>query len=168
MPRGLKRRKMIRIANAIQSFHPADIFQIPRFSAKPRKNPPSTAPGILPIPPIIEAIIPFRRALNPMVGSILVSKEMSIPATPAKAEPMANEVRIILSGFIPTTFAAMGSSDTALIALPSFVFWIKSQRNIIRMIEIAKIRIWISVITAPRKWCPSLMGPVLIVRICAP
>jgi hypothetical protein len=35
---------------------------------------------------------------------------------------MANEVRIIFSGFIPTIFAAMGSSDTALMALPSFVF----------------------------------------------
>lgn len=106
----------------MQSFQPAEIFHIPRFSARPRNRPPNIAPGILPIPPMIEAIMPFRIAFNPIVGSRFVSKEISIPAAPAKAEPIANDHRIIRSGFIPTTLAANGSSATALIALPSFVF----------------------------------------------
>ena len=113
---------MIKMAKAIASFQPACIFQIPRFSARPRKTPPNKAPGMLPIPPTIEAIIPFKMALKPIVGSIFVSREMRIPATPARAEPIANTARIIFSELMPTTLAPIGSSATARIAFPSFVF----------------------------------------------
>ena len=82
---------------------------------------------MLPMPPMIEAMIPLRMALKPIVGSILVSREISIPAAPAKAEPMAKTDHDDLFRIDANTLAPIGSSATARMALPSFVFWIRAR-----------------------------------------
>ena len=79
----------------MQSFQTDDIFQIPKFSARPKKKPPSAAPGMLPTPPIIDAVIPLRIAFIPIVGSIFVSREISIPAAPAITDPTKKEISMI-------------------------------------------------------------------------
>ena len=84
------------MVNAMASFQPAGKYQTPIFSAKPSNRDPRTAPLILPIPPTIAAITPFNNIPNPMVGSRLVSNEIRIPDSPARADPKrkANNTRI--------------------------------------------------------------------------
>ena len=47
---------------------------MPRFSTIPRKKPPNTAPGILPMPPMIAAMTLFKMEFIPMFGLISLEK----------------------------------------------------------------------------------------------
>ena len=76
IPFGLNNKNPISIIKEMQSFHVEFIHKIPMFSDVPIKIPPSSAPGMLPIPPIIEAMIPLSIIYSPIVGVIFVSKEI--------------------------------------------------------------------------------------------
>src|SRR2546428_663326 len=61
-PRGLTTRMIIRIAKATTSFHRLEKYPAARPSMIPKRKPPRTAPGMLPMPPSTAAV----NALSPM------------------------------------------------------------------------------------------------------
>lgn len=145
---------------AMASCHCEEIFQTPKFWAKARRKAPSAAPGMLPTPPIMIATTPIIRAFIPIVGVMSVSKEMRIPAMPARAEPMAKVKRITLSVSMPVTNASSGLAATARMVAPIRVYFIKAQQERSRKMDVTMITTCTVVIRAPRNSIPTDTSPV--------
>jgi|GEM_PF-5869580 len=93
IPSGRKSRNTTRTANATVSFQPAEIPQRPRLSTRPRNNPPTRAPGMLPTQPITAAMMPLIAAFSPIPGCRPVSKARMAPAIPANIDPKKKTIR---------------------------------------------------------------------------
>src|SRR3989304_8777363 len=65
-PVGLKIRIRISTIKANASLYSLDIYAAPRLSSMPRRNPPNTAPWMLPIPPSTAAVNALIPATYPM------------------------------------------------------------------------------------------------------
>ena len=86
-------------------------------------KPPIIAPGIEPMPPSTAATNAFRPSIEPIVGEACwYAHRYRTEPIPASAEPMANVNEMVLFRLMPMSCAAPMSSDTARMALPSFVF----------------------------------------------
>src|SRR4030095_3984386 len=121
-PEGRKRSIKIKIANATASLYVGERYPTTIVSVIPISRPPSTAPGILPIPPSTAATISLRPTRIPIRGSIRgILIATSTPAAAASAEPSAKVKAIIRSVFIPISLADWRLNETARIARPVFV-----------------------------------------------
>ncbi len=93
-----------------------------RTSRNPSTYPPSTAPGMLPKPPITAAMKALRTGVNPMYGLIWPAwTEYRRPATAARAAPIANAAATTRLTLIPTSWAALRSCAAARMDRPSVV-----------------------------------------------
>ena len=96
-------------------------------STRPITMPPSTAPGIMPMPPSTAETKAFRPSREPMVVYTLGYWAMYISAaTAARPEPTAKVSRMVWLTLMPINVAAALSSDTQRMARPSRVFWVNS------------------------------------------
>ncbi|OLE17330.1 MAG: hypothetical protein AUG88_07205 [Actinobacteria bacterium 13_1_20CM_4_68_12] len=114
-----------------------------KASVRPIRKPPSTAPGMLPIPPTTAAVKPFNPAVKPISEKIWpkTSPNMTPPAA-ASADPRKNVKEITRSMLIPIISAASRSNDVARIAFPVRVRETTSASAIVSPIDTAIVRIW--------------------------
>ena len=88
----------------------------------PSSRPPSSAPGMEPIPPKTAAVNALMPGMEPVVGTkVGYAEQRSTPAMAAKAEPMANVTEMVELTLMPMSWAAPLSSEQARIALPILV-----------------------------------------------
>ena len=88
----------------------------------PMSNPPTTAPGTLPIPPNTAAMNALRPGMIPISGSIFgYESAKRMPATAASAEPITKVMEMMRSTGMPISAAVSKLNETARIARPNFV-----------------------------------------------
>ena len=73
---------------------------------------------MLPSPPTTAAANTDKMERNPVSGSMVVSRPISIPPKPARPMPTKLTSLLIMSALIPLMLASIGLSATARIALP--------------------------------------------------
>ena len=120
MPMGRISRIRKSAANAIASRYELwPVSATLSTSTRPSRNPPRTAPGMLPMPPTMMTASPRSSMERPMSGEIeLNARPYSTPAAPPSAEAMAKVRTIVRSTLMPSTRAARSFSATARIAAP--------------------------------------------------
>src|SRR5207302_5248115 len=121
-PEGRNSRMPMRMMKAIAGVKFEKRLPPTNDSMMPMINPPTTAPGTLPIPPNTAATKAFRPGMMPISRSIFgyeTAKRM--PATAASAEPIINVIEMMRSVGIPINDAVSKLKDTARIARPNLV-----------------------------------------------
>src|SRR6266508_793519 len=95
----------------------------PNDSTEPSSRPPTTAPGMLPMPPRTAAVNALMPGRNPLKKCTFWNTSPNRkPAAPARAPPIAKTLAIVRSTLSPISRAISGSSATARMALPALVF----------------------------------------------
>ena len=84
--------------------------------------PPTTAPRMLPKPPMARARKPFKVKLNPMLGSEKVIGAITDPAMAASSPAMMKAVLLMETGLMPRRLAASRSSAIPACPRPSHDF----------------------------------------------
>ena len=131
--------------------NPSRNRQGPTDSNSPRSNPPSAAPGTLPMPPSTAAVNALRPGKNPMKKcTCRYINAYSTPAAPASAAPTAKVIMITRSTLIPISAATSLSSDTARMAFPILVRMTKIYNPIIIRTEATITTIWDFKISSPK------------------
>src|SRR6266446_2552999 len=88
----------------------------PSPSTVPRRSPPTTAPGRLPMPPMMIMMNALTTGSAPMAGLTAKSGASKPPADPASAQPIAKAPMETTSIFTPCSAAPSGSWATARMA----------------------------------------------------
>ena len=84
-----------------------------------QEQPPSSAPGMEPMPPNTAAVNALMPGMEPVVGmSDVLNEQSSTPAMAASAEPMAKVAEMVALTLMPMSCAAALSSEQARMALP--------------------------------------------------